>query len=92
MHVIGQKWWRKGVGYTVISRQWCEVLQKGYTRDEMCVFHYEMSLKSVHIPGPSNTQMRSLVVFLSQVPHVAALGPTEVPQAVIDPIIRHYPD
>ena len=58
---------------------------------------YEVSLKAFHIPGPSNTvanaiSRNNMVVFESQVPHVAASAPTVAPQTAIDLLIQHCPD
>ena len=99
----GNKWRRKVVRVYCDNEAAVEVLQKGYARDGYlmhllrCVYIialYEMSLKAIHIPGTSNTvaDVISMVAFQSQVPHVAAIAPTEIPPAAISLLIQHCPD
>ena len=103
----GKRWWRKGVRVHCDNEAVVEVLWKGYARDDhlmhllRCVFFvtafYEVSLKPVHISGPSNTvadaiSRNNLAVFQSQVPHVAATAPTRIPPVVINLLIRKCPD
>ena len=84
-----------------------EVLRKGYARDDYlmhslrCVFFitafYEMFLKPVHIPGPTNTvadaiSRNNMGIFQSQVPQVATMAPARIPPSVVDLLIQQCSD